>query len=94
MEDQSWQGKHYAYFSNRACEFFPCHPNADQENFNCLFCYCPLYLLGNRCGGHFTVLPNGIKDCTNCLYPHLRENYGALTAHWQEIVEAMPKLLD
>ncbi len=33
--------KEYAYFSHRSCEYFPCHPGADPENFNCLFCYCP-----------------------------------------------------
>ena len=33
-----WEGKHYAFFQNRECEFFPCHKGADPENFNCLFC--------------------------------------------------------
>ena len=41
--------RHYAFFQNRACEFFPCHKGADAENFNCLFCYCPLYALGGNC---------------------------------------------
>ena len=45
--------RHYAFFQNRACEFFPCHKGADAENFNCLFCYCPLYALGRKCGGNF-----------------------------------------
>ena len=44
-----WTGKHYAYFSNTACEYYPCHPDADPDNFNCLFCYCPLYMLGREC---------------------------------------------
>ena len=42
--------EHYSYFSHRECEYFPCHPGADPENFNCLFCYCPLYALGDRYG--------------------------------------------
>jgi len=68
----------YKYFSHTACEYFPCHPEADRENFNCLFCYCPLYVLGERCGGQFTLLPNGMKNCTGCLFPHRRENYPAV----------------
>ena len=28
--------RHYAFFQNRECEFFPCHKGADAENFNCL----------------------------------------------------------
>ena len=70
--------RHYAYFQNKECEFFPCHEGADQGNFNCLFCYCPLYALGKECGGAFTILENGIKDCSHCLYPHRKENYDAV----------------
>ena len=62
-------GKKYAYFAHRECEYFPCHPGADPENFNCLFCFCPLYLLGPRCGGSFAAGPDGRKDCSGCLFP-------------------------
>lgn len=60
----------YKFFSHNECEFFPCHPGADETRFNCLFCYCPLYALGEGCGGNFVYHDNGIKDCTNCLIPH------------------------
>ena len=46
MSKEYWEDKHYSFFSNRECEYFPCHKGADPENFNCLFCYCPLYALG------------------------------------------------
>ena len=82
--------RHYAFFSNRDCEYFPCHPGADPDNFNCLFCYCPLYLLGEECGGNFRWLENGVKDCSDCLFPHRRENYDVISARWQEIAPAMP----
>ena len=72
--------RNYACFTHRTCEFFPCHPGADPEHFNCLFCYCPLYALGTECGGSFDVLPNGVKDCTHCLFPHRPENYDAVIA--------------
>ena len=82
--------RHYAFFSNRDCEYFPCHPGPDPDNFNCLFCYCPLYLLGEECGGNFRWLENGVKDCSDCLFPHRRENYDVISARWQEIAAAMP----
>ena len=40
------------FFQNTECEFFPCHQGISKEEFNCLFCYCPLYALGKECGGH------------------------------------------
>ncbi len=82
--------KKCSYFSNRECEYFPCHPGAAPENFNCLFCWCPLYLLGPRCGGNFVIRPDGRKDCTGCLYPHQRESYGEIVCRYSEIAEAMP----
>ncbi len=82
--------KNYRYFSHKECEYFPCHKGADPDNFNCLFCYCPFYLLGDQCGGNFRYLSTGTKDCTNCLYPHLRENYDEITARYQDIKTAMP----
>ena len=90
MSDQNrieWEGKHFSCFTNRACEYFPCHEGVEPESFNCLFCYCPLYALGDRCGGSFTYLENGIKDCSNCLKPHRKENY-------DRIMEKMPALLE
>ncbi|MCL2177308.1 MAG: cysteine-rich small domain-containing protein [Firmicutes bacterium] len=86
----------YKFFQNRACEFFPCHEvkevdlgidfGGSLENFNCLFCFCPLYNLkdecGNyTCGGEFKLIQSNsagekiIKDCTNCILVHIKENY-------------------
>ena len=42
--------KNHSFFSHTACEAFPCHTGVAREDFNCLFCYCPLYTLGERCG--------------------------------------------
>ena len=79
MEKPYWEGKEYSYFSHKNCEYFPCHKGADPENFNCLFCYCPLYALGDKCGGNFRFTESGIKDCTECKLPHRRENFGSDT---------------
>ena len=79
--------RHYAFFQNRECEFFPCHKGADAENFNCLFCYCPLYALGRGCVGYFRYTEKFIKYCTNCQFQHKRENYDKVTGRFQEIVE-------
>ena len=42
---------HYSFFQHKECEFFPCHPTDHPEDFNCLFCYCPLYALGTNARG-------------------------------------------
>jgi hypothetical protein len=64
----------YAFTQNRSCEYFPCHKINYENSFNCLFCYCPLYLIP-ECGGNYTLLKNGMKDCSNCLLPHKKEGY-------------------
>ena len=79
--------EHYKFFQNQECEYFPCHKTGKPEDFNCLFCYCPLYALGDKCGGSFTYTENGIKDCTNCLKPHIRENY-------EKICDKMPGVIE
>lgn len=84
-----WEGKHYAFFCNRQCEYFPCHQGVPPEDFNCLFCYCPLYALGTECGGNFKILENGVKDCSGCAFPHRRENYGKVTAAFRRIAELL-----
>ena len=81
----------YAFFQNKDCEYFPCHKCADAENFNCLFCYCPLYPLGDKCGGNFTYLENGIKDCSGCLRPHKRENYESIQKQMMMVLELAKK---
>ena len=83
--------KNYAFFSHTECEYFPCHKTDDPENFNCLFCYCPLYALGDRCGGNFRYSSKGIKDCTLCTVPHERENYEYIKGRFKEILEMIKK---
>lgn len=62
------------FFNNFNCEYFPCHKTDNPDNFNCIFCYCPLYTFDN-CGGSYNTLDNGIKDCSNCLIPHSENGY-------------------
>ena len=81
----------YDFFQNTSCEYFPCHKGVDSDNFNCLFCYCPLYALGDRCGGNFRYTENGVKDCSNCLYPHRRENYGKIMDKMALVLEMAKK---
>lgn len=77
----------YDFFQNKACEYYPCHSGADQESFSCLFCYCPLYALGDKCGGNFSYTEQGIKDCSACLIPHRRENYDKIMEKMDLIME-------
>jgi Zn-finger protein len=82
---------HYDFFQNRECEYFPCHEGADPENFNCLFCFCPLYALGDKCGGNFTYTEQGIKDCAGCLFPHRRANYEQICKKLEDVMELVKK---
>jgi Zn-finger protein len=65
--------ENYKYFQHSQCEYFPCHEVKNNANFNCLFCYCPLYFIED-CGGNNTYL-NNIKNCTNCTIPHSENGY-------------------
>lgn len=80
-----WEGKGYSFFQNRQCEFFPCHKGVAEEDFNCLFCYCPLYALGDDCGGGCKWTESGFKDCGSCTIPHRRENYGKILEKYKLI---------
>ncbi len=62
----------YKFFQNKKCEYFPCHKVADEEKFSCLFCYCPLYMLGEECGGNFRY-SYGVKDCSQCTITHMKD---------------------
>ena len=81
--------RHYSFFTNRKCEYFPCHKDADPEDFNCLFCYCPLYVLGDQCGGDFVYRDNGRKDCTRCTFPHKCDSYDIIVSRYEEISSVM-----
>lgn len=81
--------EHYKFFTNYECEYFPCHKEAKPKNFNCLFCYCPLYALGKECGGDFVYSENGVKDCSKCIIPHKKENYSKIIGRYRDIINMM-----
>lgn len=87
FDKDSWKDKEYSFFSHTKCECFPCHETEHPEDFNCLFCYCPLYALKDRCGGNFRYTESGIKDCSQCGLPHKRKNYGYIMERFKEIQE-------
>ncbi len=72
------------YFCNKECEYYPCHKGI--ENINCLFCYCPLYAKENCLGNYIMKEFDGkvVKDCSNCLFPHLPENYEKIMERLKE----------
>ena len=77
------------FFQNRECRYFPCHKGVPEEEFNCLFCYCPLYTLGRKCGGNYVYTDKNIKSCINCVFLHIRDNYAKVTARFDEIKEVV-----
>ena len=65
----------FKFFENKECQFYPCHKG--MEHINCLFCFCPLYVL-NNCPGEFRYIESNnehVKDCSHCLFPHIPDNY-------------------
>lgn len=81
----------YSFFQNRTCEFFPCHGGVPEAEFNCLFCYCPLYALGENCGGNCSYTEQGIKDCSGCVRPHVKDNYDAIVSAMSHVLELAKK---
>ncbi|MCR5672783.1 MAG: cysteine-rich small domain-containing protein [Lachnospiraceae bacterium] len=63
------------FFANKDCKYYPCHKC--EEDINCLFCYCPLYHMDD-CPGSYTMIEKDgrqIKNCTDCTFPHIADNY-------------------
>ncbi|HAL02525.1 MAG TPA: metal-binding protein [Lachnospiraceae bacterium] len=77
----------HRFFQNNDCKYFPCHKGL--TDFNCLFCYCPMYNRTDCPGNPTFVEKNGktIKVCTNCNFPHNPANYDKII----EILKSTPK---
>lgn len=81
----------YKFFSNKECSYFPCHDvsrEEGEENFNCLFCYCPLYLIKD-CGGNAKMIAGGVKDCSGCVIPHRPQGYSHIQKRLGEYFAAL-----
>jgi len=87
LEREMWYGKNYSFINHKGCEAFPCHESIGENEFNCLFCYCPLYFLDESCGGAFTYTSKGIKDCSACTIPHEKENYSRIIVRLTDAIE-------
>lgn len=83
--------KHYKFNQNKECEYFPCHKGVPDEEFNCLFCYCPLYMLGKECGGNFFYNRKNIKDCSLCIKPHDKGSYDYVMENMKMVIERTKK---
>lgn len=78
--------ENYKFFQNKKCEFFPCHKITEESDFNCLFCFCPLYMLKDKCGGNFKYT-SGVKDCSDCAIPHSPNGYEFIMNKMGEVVK-------
>ena len=74
------------YFKNEECEYFPCHKVLG-DYFNCMFCCCPLFPLGDKCGGNFVYIEGGIKDCSACTIPHTEGGYERISSKLRAVSE-------
>jgi Zn-finger protein len=84
----------HRFMHNTHCEYSPCHEGLAPKDINCLFCYCPFYFVSNplhhgSCPGTPVFLPNGIKDCSSCTYPHKAENYDELVVELKKRIDSM-----
>ena len=84
----------YKFFMNKECRYFPCHDTGNLADFNCLFCYCPLYTLGDKCGGNFKYRENKVKDCSGCDLPHRPESYEYILSKFEELARLASRGVD
>ena len=79
----------YRFFQNKECEYFPCHKVENEREFNCLFCYCPLYR-EKKCIGNPLYFLNAkgqkMKDCSQCEVIHRPEAYDKVMQQLQRPV--------
>lgn len=78
--------EHYKFTQNTRCEYFPCHKTENKDDFNCLFCYCPLYMLKNKCGGNFKYT-NGVKDCSDCTKTHTPGAFEHVMSKMKDVIK-------
>lgn len=71
----------HRFFQNEECKYFPCHKGV--TDFNCLFCFCPLYSNKNCPGNpqYVNVGEKEIKVCTDCSFPHSPDNYDIIISY-------------
>jgi len=78
--------ENYKFNQNRKCEYFPCHKVENEDDFNCLFCFCPLYMLKEECGGNFKYT-HGFKDCSECTIPHKRDSHAHVMSKMKMVMK-------
>lgn len=78
--------EHFKFVQNKECEYFPCHKTSDVEHFNCLFCFCPLYMLKKECGGGFKYTHDS-KDCSDCTLPHGKHGYDHVMSKMKIVIK-------
>jgi Zn-finger protein len=76
------QSQNFKGFQNKACEFWPCHPEEEMDGMGCLSCYCPLYFL--KCPGTYTRLPDGRKDCSGCTLIHRKGGWEIVQQYFSD----------
>ena len=59
---------HYQFFCNRECEYFPCHKNADPDNFNAFFATAHYTHLAKNAVGSFATFQMEIKTAQIVLF--------------------------
>lgn len=56
----------YKFFENLGCKYYPCHSGIKKGEFNCLYCFCPIFVVCKR---------HSKSGCEFCKVPHDKGSY-------------------
>ena len=74
---------------DKTCKHHLCHKGIDEKDFDCMLCYCPLYLI--ECAGNFKIIKRGKnkgkKDCSDCVFPHTTGGKRYVLRRLKQIIE-------
>ena len=77
--------ENYKFFQHKDCEFFPCTRLINRR----ISTACSAIVLCMRSATNawnFQYTDTGFKDCTNCMFPHVRSNYEKILERYQDII--------
>lgn len=81
INNKDMHNNSYKFFNNTDCKYYiECHDGIEK---NCLFCFCPLY--NYDCKQNPVFLQNGVKDCSNCTFPHDKDNYDKIIKFLEKV---------
>jgi Zn-finger protein len=72
------------------CNYYPCHDGIIEEEYQCEFCFCPIYPCNiEKTGGKIISGRDGsqIWDCSDCIIVHEKENFNKIKKGLHNIIQ-------